>query len=315
MSQHKTRSKSNGTTIDSNPVIFEYPPDQDVNSTRGVITLTKHDLKLLTAPKFLNDNIISFFMQYHLDKSVSEEIRDKVHVFNSFFFAKIKSLRTKNSEANDYSCASRWVRGVEIFNKDFLIMPVCEKDHWILVIVCYPSKNPSGNVNNTPDNELYEPSVFVLNSSFGYAPSVKKSLSQFLRFQWHIERKELRSFPIQARRGIRLIFPDIPQQKNNWNCGVFVLNFFHCFLRDPRGTYIRMFRQESMKNWFSQNRDICLDRRIMKDILNRQIRHWSENKDKRIDEDDTDEIICSDSTSSSPCLIDDAEINSVIVIR
>lgn len=283
MSGYPTRSKSNGCKKETNPnpTLFEYPADRtSLEPGRNVIIFTRHDHRQLPSPRFLNDTIISFFMQLHLDNKVSQELKSRIHVFNSFFFAKIKSIRDqKNGTPANYSCASRWLKGIKIFDKDFLIMPVCERDHWLLIIVCYLANEPSSKTYTIPDEELTEPAVIVLNSCNGLAPAIKKTLNQFLNYQWLKEHKTKRVFSIQnaKKHGIRLIFPELPQQKNNYDCGVYILNYFYCFLRNPRKAYIKMFRRHNMKTWFQDEKiDMSWERRKMATVIKNQISAWNQ---------------------------------------
>lgn len=270
----------------NNKTLFEYP--QDGSTARGTITFTQHDLNKLRPPQYLNDTVISFFMQYHLDNHVAQDIKDKVHIFSSFFFAKLQAIRTKNIDnyEESFKCISKWLKGIEIFNKDFLVMPVCERDHWLLVILCYPDRQPSEDVSLITDAQLYEPAVFVLNSLQNYGPSVKKSLNHFLKHQWMREKNKPRNFSIRTRGGIRLIFPRLPQQSNSYNCGVFALNYFYCFMKNPREVYIRMFRRTGMISWFEENQiNIPTERKRMGEIIKDQIELWNATERKPSEED------------------------------
>lgn len=307
---YKTRSKlpKKSPKTQNDVTLFEYP--HDGNSTKGTITFTQHDLLKLKPPQYLNDTVISFFMQYYLDKNVSQETKSRVHIFNSFFFAKLQAWRTKQTDTYEESfrCISKWLKGIEIFKKDFLIMPVCEKDHWILVIVSYPDRLPSTKSTNvTPNDDLYEPAVFVLNSWNGYGPGVKKSLNRFLKFQWLRERNNPRNFSIRQAGGIRLIFPRLPQQSNNYNCGVFVLNYFYCFMNNPREAYLRMFRKTDMTSWFEEN-DIHIptERKRMTDIINTQKTLWSVIERRELSEeyDECNEVYVSSSSQSCDSSVD-----------
>lgn len=323
MMRTRSRAPINGhkRKADTNPVLFEYPPDRsEVESNGNVIIFTRHDYQSLQSPNFLNDTIISFFMQFHLDHQVDCNLKQRIHLFNSFFFAKINSIR-RNKDVKDMSFAhaSRWIKRVNIFDKDFLIMPVCENDHWILIIVCYPANTPKSKSNQIPDDELYEPAVMVLNSCHGLAPAIKKSLSQFLRFQWHRERSEERSFNIQATKtGIKLILPELPQQKNNYDCGVYILGYFYSFLKNPRKAYIKMFRKQSLKSWFADNHiDISRERRKMKTVIEGQISSWKNAQNsKPSNGTDSQEIHIGSPTSNSS--FDQAEdvidVNSSVIV-
>lgn len=328
MSRYETRSQSKTNIpgkVHVNPVLFEYPSNGEIDAARGTITFTKYDLGQMRSPMYLNDTVISFFIQYYLDKNVDQKIKDKLYVFNNFFYSKIKSIKAKqNGGSISYACVSRWLKGVEIFNKDFLIMPVCEHDHWYLVVVCYPSRVSHGRKYVfIEDKDLYEPAVIVLNSSrHTFAPKVKKPLSQFLRYQWKMEKGSERSFPINnaKKNGIRLIFPDVPQQRNNYNCGVYILNYFYCFLKDPRKAYVKMLRGRDLKKWFEEHDiNVFRERARMNEIVATQARLWRSlnTTGSRVKQESQDVHIDSISNSSSSS-VDISETNSsgaVIVIN
>lgn len=277
-----TRTRlANGKSSSNNAILFEYPTIGDINPQLGSITITRNDLSRLNPESFLNDTLISFFMQHELDSNVRGNLKNKIHIFESFFFSKIKSLRTsKNESAAILKSVSRWLKGVRIFDKDFLIMPICENDHWTLAIICYHDRAPAPAIKlrTIPDECLYEPAVFVLNSFSPHGPSIKKSLSMFLTHRWSEERKTPRSFKINhvKRNGIRLIFPDMPQQRNSYNCGVYVLNYFNCFLKGPREAYLRMFRRRDLREWFHEHGiSIVNERKRMRAIIQEQTQIWN----------------------------------------
>lgn len=284
MNGYTTRSRSEKPRPKNvvNPVLFEHLIDGgNGESNKTLITFTKHDFQQIETPRFLNDTVISLFMQLHVENRVNEELKNKIHIFNSFFFNKIKSIRAKSgAEKSIPACTSRWLKGITLFDKDFLILPVCEKDHWILIVICYAYNKPSLRSYKIPDEKLYEPAVIVMNSFHNCAPAVKKILGQFLKFCWFHERGTQRKFAINSAKpnGIRLLFPQLPQQRNAYNCGVFILNYFYCFLKDPRGSYLKMFRKRPMTDWFKENHiDISAERRKMKTVIREQITRWEKS--------------------------------------
>lgn len=321
MNAYPTRSKSTiSSTTSKNRTLFEYG---NASPGRGVITFTEHDRKQLIAPRFLNDTVISFFMQHYLDNSVGQKLKKRIHVFNTFFFAKIKSVKSKNHECERTAFGKafdRWLKDVEIFKKDFLIIPVCEKEHWALVIVCYPARIPAPKSELIPANELYEPAVIVLNSSYGHAPSVKRALNQFLRYRWNEERGSDKNFAINNSKqsGIRLIFPELPQQKNHYNCGAYVLNYFYCFLKNPREAYIRMFRRRNMSKWFIEhNINVLTERKRMMKVVDEQTAFWKKSNESRQVADESQETHLSSPSrsSSSPVdIIENGEKKSHIIV-
>lgn len=314
--------------IRNDKILLNWPFEVEDRTEGDSITITKRDYIQLSPPKLLNDNIITFFMQYHLETEVSDDVKRQIHVFNSFFFSKIKTIA--NSEDGDMKTlksASRWLKGVEIFTKDFLIIPICDRDHWILVIICYPGNQPIYTNRSLNDECLYEPAVFVLNSIPGSTPKLKKTLNRFLQHQWKIERHNRRLFPIHSSKksGIRLIFPDIPQQKNSYNCGLYMLNYFYCFLKDPRRTYLRMFRCRNLTHWFLENNiDIHRERRrMMKQIDDLAVRYdntrsstsTNGKRSKMTQEIVIDSPARSDNSSPTLMEVKSCQNDSVIVIN
>lgn len=74
------------------------------------------------------------------------ENRKRTHIFDTFFYQKLtNSAENKIREENNLNAAQRrhmrvknWTRNVNIFEKDFLIIPINKNVHWYLAIVCYP---------------------------------------------------------------------------------------------------------------------------------------------------------------------------------
>lgn len=73
------------------------------------------------------------------------KLQDKIHVFSSFFYRRLSSAKLSLTPSNDgtktgFDLIKSWTRKVNLFEKDFLIVPICENLHWFLSIICYPSK-------------------------------------------------------------------------------------------------------------------------------------------------------------------------------
>lgn len=98
-------------------------------------TVDADDIVRLDEGEFLNDNLISFYLRYLQAKLEQErpEILDKVHIFSSFFYEKLKS-RTK------YDGVKGWTARIDLFSYDYIVVPVNEHLHWYLAIICNPGK-------------------------------------------------------------------------------------------------------------------------------------------------------------------------------
>ncbi|KAK5058794.1 hypothetical protein LTR84_011058 [Exophiala bonariae] len=99
-------------------------------------TVPFEDLDRLGEDEFLNDNLISFFMQY-LETFMEQhnpELHKRTHFFNTYFFERL----TQNAKARsiDFAAVSRWTKAINIFNRDFVVVPVNENLHWYLAIIC-----------------------------------------------------------------------------------------------------------------------------------------------------------------------------------
>ncbi|RMZ79750.1 hypothetical protein DV738_g3120, partial [Chaetothyriales sp. CBS 135597] len=95
------------------------------------------DLLRLDEDQFLNDSLISFFMrylQYQLELS-NPGLLKKMHFFNTYFFDTL----TKNSKGRkdvNHAGVARWTKNIDIFSRDFVVVPVNDNLHWYLAIIC-----------------------------------------------------------------------------------------------------------------------------------------------------------------------------------
>ena len=60
-----------------------------------------------------------------------------VHVFGSFFYTRLQEGATMNC-SRAYDNVKSWAQGMNIFNKDFLFIPINQNVHWSLAIICNP---------------------------------------------------------------------------------------------------------------------------------------------------------------------------------
>ena len=98
-------------------------------------TVDFQDLDRLEEEEFLNDNLVGFFLRYlenHMEQS-KPEVAKKVYFYNSYFYER---LTQKDKRTIDYPAVERWTRNINIFNRDFVVVPVNENYHWYLAIIC-----------------------------------------------------------------------------------------------------------------------------------------------------------------------------------
>lgn len=95
-------------------------------------TVDFHDLLRLDEGEFLNDNLIDFYMIYCFKQHNVPE--DKVFFFNTFFYSRLTE-NTGRASMN-YSAVKRWTSKIDIFNFDYIVVPINEDTHWYLAIIC-----------------------------------------------------------------------------------------------------------------------------------------------------------------------------------
>ena len=96
-----------------------------------------HDLERLRDGEFLNDNLIGFylrFLEHHLERTKPEAAR-RIYFFNTYFFATLTNA-PKGKRAINYQGVQKWTRNVDIFGHDYVIVPINEKAHWYVAIIC-----------------------------------------------------------------------------------------------------------------------------------------------------------------------------------
>ncbi len=102
------------------------------------MNITKGDLKRLEPPEYLNDNIIDFRIKYFDESNIDNDIditNKPYYVFSSLFFTK---LNEKSNINDTYENVKKWTNKVDIFEKDFLLFPINDLNHWSLFLAIRP---------------------------------------------------------------------------------------------------------------------------------------------------------------------------------
>lgn len=123
---------------------------------RNRATVDKDDIPRLDEGEFLNDNLVSFYLRYlqvSMEKS-SPELMGRVHIFSTFFFEKLQSLKGR---AINYEGVKSWTAKIDLFSYDYLIVPVNENAHWYVAIICnVPKTLERQELPETDNNDTYD---------------------------------------------------------------------------------------------------------------------------------------------------------------
>ncbi|XP_013404706.1 uncharacterized protein LOC106169672 [Lingula anatina] len=148
--------------------LLVWPPPPAI----GGITVTNEDLFCLNDGEFLNDVIIDFYLKYLYVTMLSEQDRQRTHIFSSFFYRRLvqKNIsRYSTSETQNMSTSEKrhnrvktWTKNVDIFDKDFIIVPINESAHWFLAIICFPGIDRPETYEYTKTFKVEEPFMRLL---------------------------------------------------------------------------------------------------------------------------------------------------------
>lgn len=176
----------------------------------GRINITENDLKCLGPRQYLNDTIINFYLKYLHQTMLNEEQRKKVHIFDSFL---MEALRTGNPQR-----ISRWHQSLNIFEKNYLIIPVELNEHWYLIIVSHPANLASTNLVAIKKTEI------CIFDSMG--PTTDTDNDVVLLKNFILDAAVARGI-IASRVGVGRRFSvrhaDVKIQQNLFDCGLHVL--------------------------------------------------------------------------------------------
>ncbi|XP_028993158.1 sentrin-specific protease 7 isoform X2 [Betta splendens] len=137
--------------------LIQFPPPP----LKGGITVTMEDLQCLDSGQFLNDVIIDFYLKYLL-QNASAAVAKRSHIFSSFFYKQLTRRDNASEGTTSDSCQRQrrhqrvktWTRHVDIFDKDFLFVPVNQEAHWYLVVICFPGlTEPKVEAWTSPDSQ------------------------------------------------------------------------------------------------------------------------------------------------------------------
>ncbi|KAI4898280.1 hypothetical protein NFI96_024416, partial [Prochilodus magdalenae] len=151
-------------------------------------TLALDDLSTLDDQNWVNDQVINMYGEL-----IMEATNHKVHFFNSFFY--------RQFVAKGYEGVKRWTKKVDLFSKRLLLIPLHLEIHWSLITVDISKQN----IN------FYDSQGIL----FKFAvDNIEKYILA--------EAKEKKHANFQ--KGWKMtVNKTIPQQKNDNDCGAFVL--------------------------------------------------------------------------------------------
>ncbi|KAM7357797.1 sentrin-specific protease 6 veloren isoform 2-T7 [Cochliomyia hominivorax] len=159
LASNKNNSENIPTTTQLQPnevrQLLIYPPG------KGGIAINTEDYMCLATDQYLNDIIIDFYLKWVHDNVIPEAQKERTHIFSTFFYKRLTTLTRHTHQDKDggkltpaqkrHARVQNWTKNVNLFEKDFIVIPINEQSHWFLAIICFPRlKGPVTFDTNTP---------------------------------------------------------------------------------------------------------------------------------------------------------------------
>ncbi|CAK9860548.1 unnamed protein product [Sphagnum jensenii] len=234
------------------------------------VTVTRSDFEMLKPMGFLSDSVIDFYIKY-LQAGVPTKNQAQFYFFNSFFYRKLAEpgKNSQDSGKSPYERVKKWTRKVNLFDKDYIFIPVNQRSHWSLIIICH-----LGHLARSPEHSgsrLATPCILHLDSLEGSHGDVEKHIQRYLSEAWMERNQTLHlsgNLSHEVLPHIQFYRAEVPQQTNLCDCGLFLLHYVEVFLRasqvyQPQRQGIPDFLT---RDWF-KTADVSAKRQHIQELL------------------------------------------------
>ncbi|KAJ6022182.1 Peptidase C48 SUMO/Sentrin/Ubl1 [Penicillium herquei] len=251
--------------------------------------VSTEDRERLREDEFLNDNLIAFylrFLQDHLERT-NEEFAKRVYFFNSYFFETLKNSPSGSIDIN-YSGVEKWTRNINLFEYDYIIVPINENAHWYVAIIC---NLPKLDASSEPDshNDATGPKGSASSSdqthiiTFDSLDISHYPTNKVLRQYLSKESLSKRGIDISSKataKGIKgLRATNLPLQNNYSDCGLYLLAYVEKFVQDPDSFIENVLQRKTGKVEWPDIKPGLLRQRLRQflDDLYEEQKHHQEN--------------------------------------
>ncbi|KAI7853117.1 hypothetical protein BDC45DRAFT_156364 [Circinella umbellata] len=233
--QIQDSSLSTSTFANGQELLFHYP-----SSAPGGVAVIREDANRLMDGQMLNDSIIDFYVKWLLintDNNSSSSslfgddderpITERIHIFNTFFFARLK----QPTKGDPYENVKKWASKINLFEKDIVFIPIHEASHWYLLVVCNLKKCiPKEGECIDLSNDKSDKAIVYSLDSMGLKRT--KSASRVIKYLNSAAHDRLGIDPKQFIKPV-YVQANVPLQPNAYDCGIYVLHFIEMFLQQP----------------------------------------------------------------------------------
>jgi len=151
------------------------------------VSLTRADAARLWPGIHLNDTLIDTFLHRFFFTGAMVEKKLRTHVFSTFFYPYVLSRKRQD--------IAKWTKHVDLFNVDYIVMPINHGVHWSLTIVCRPFLIKPRTANDASRNDDDDqPVILKLDSTKGHKT---QQISHAIR-AWLLDEWNARNAPVSA---------------------------------------------------------------------------------------------------------------------
>ncbi|CAD6191738.1 unnamed protein product [Caenorhabditis auriculariae] len=195
------------------------------------ISIRISDFCCLQEKDLLNDTMIDFYLNHIVEHILPDNLGRKVTVLPSVFWHNL-SLRKQildNTEEEKtmteeqkldfkFKDLHEFVEDFDLHDVDYIVVPVNEWEHWSLAVICHPFTEKARTI-------LFDSQV---SADLNDKQNMSELLDTFLRYSWKKRTGTPFPFPLKT-----ILPAELPQQANNFDCGVFIVEFARRFLLEP----------------------------------------------------------------------------------
>jgi sentrin-specific protease 2 (axin associating molecule) len=184
-------------------------PQEEILSSRFKLQITRGDIQTLENGQWLKDKVINFYMNLLVERNENQSY-PALHAFSTFFYPKLKH--------NGYSSVKRWTRGINLFEKELILVPIHQKVHWSLVVI-----------------NLRKRSIVYLDSMGQTGKFICETIFQYFQNESKT-RRSIELDPLEWKQ-YSVTSEEIPLQLNGSDCGMFTCKYADYITRDQPVTF------------------------------------------------------------------------------
>lgn len=175
--------------------------------------------------RWIVDDAINFYI-FHLNRWLKSEGDSRFIIFNTYFWSLLSNKKSIKR-------LIRWNDNVKLWSASYWLIPAhIDHSHWCLFVFSVPSDLPSAK----------DVAVYVLDSLYEHSiRDMCKRIRRFIYISWKLNNpgKKLQSDVMLLPQQLR-----VPVQRNNSDCGIFLLLYIRGFVKCPIDS--------DCPNWFSR---------------------------------------------------------------